>query len=207
MTTGASAARVLLVRHGEIEANVKRVWHGSTDSALTERGREQVESVATHLAAVRPAITAVYTSPLMRTRHTAEGIANALGLSPQPVPALVEFGIGELEGVSYEALRTEHGFFERMMRDPDFAPSGGESVRLVVERVTGALRQLASSHPGEEIVAVGHGAALGLALAWLLHESHASWPRYQMSNCSVSELVLEPTPSLVSFDDTSHLQP
>ncbi|NNL65265.1 MAG: hypothetical protein HKP30_03380, partial [Myxococcales bacterium] len=39
-----------LVRHGETAANLTGVWHGSTDTPLTERGRRQAERVAEHLA-------------------------------------------------------------------------------------------------------------------------------------------------------------
>ena len=94
-------ARLLLVRHGQIDANVQRIWHGSTDSPLTELGEQQAARTAQHLAAERPQVAAVYASPLGRTRATAEPIARALGVQLEIEPGLAEFGIGELEGVSY----------------------------------------------------------------------------------------------------------
>ena len=57
------ATRLLLVRHGQIRANIDSVWHGSTDADLTERGQEEARLVATHIARVRPDVAAVYTSP------------------------------------------------------------------------------------------------------------------------------------------------
>ena len=205
MSRGEDGTRLLLVRHGQIDANAEGIWHGSTDSALNERGRRQAMRVAELLARRRPRVAAVYASPLARTRHTAECIASELRLEVRTDPDLVEFGIGALEGVSYQALMDDHGFFERMLRDGDWTPPGGESRAAVTGRVTRALRRIADRHAGQEVVAVGHGAALGLALAGLLGGGPMAWRRYQMSNGSVSELALAPEPRLLSFDETDHL--
>jgi len=56
------------------------------------------------------------------------------------------------------------------------------------------------------VLAVSHGAAMGLALGHLLDGNATAWRNYHHSNCGVSELVLEPTPRLVAFDTTDHLQ-
>jgi len=185
------AATLLLVRHGEIAANEARVWHGSTDSELTELGR------------ARPG--ALYTSPLARTRATARSIGERLGLEPVIEPGLAEYGIGELEGVSYEELMRVHRFFARIAADPEFAPPGGESPRQVIARMSEALGRLARAHRGEQIVVVSHGAALGLALGALIDSDATQWQRYHLSNCAVSELVLEPAPRLLSWNRTEHL--
>ncbi len=41
--------KLMLVRHGETEANVSQVWQGSLDAPLTKRGLLQVERLATAL--------------------------------------------------------------------------------------------------------------------------------------------------------------
>ena len=64
---------------------------------------------------------------------------------------------------------------------------------------------LPASIPGERIVVVAHGGALSMALADLLDGNYHEWTRV-MDNCAVSELVLEPSPKLVSFNHTDHLQ-
>ena len=46
---------------------------------------------------------------------------------------------------------------------------------------------------------------MGLALAQLLQDDPMAWQKYQVGNCSVSELVLEPEPRLLRFDETDHL--
>ncbi len=198
-------ATLVLVRHGQIAANVSRIWHGSTDSELTEEGHSQAGRTAAHLATRAPLPIALYTSPLARTRATAGPIAQALGLEPRVEPGLAEYGIGELEGQSYADLFQVHRFFERITNDPEFAPPGGESPRQVIARVSAALGRIAREHRGEQVVVVSHGAALGLALGALLDGDPNQWQRYHLSNCAVSELVLEPAPRLLSWNRTEHL--
>jgi broad specificity phosphatase PhoE len=75
----------------------------------------------------------------------------------------------------------------------------------VMARVTGALARIARAHRGEEVVVVGHGAALGIALGELLHGDPMRWQKYHLANCGLSELVLEPEPKLLAWNQTDHL--
>ncbi len=198
-------ATLLLVRHGQIAANTARIWHGSTDSPLTDHGHLEARRTAEHLARTRPRARALYTSPLLRTRQTAAAIAELLGLDPIVEPGLAEYGIGELEGTSYQALHTEHDFFARIAKDRNFAPPGGESANEVMARMTTALARISSAHRGDEVVIVSHGAALGIALGQILKSDPMTWQSYHLSNCGLSELVLEPEPRLVAWNQTDHL--
>jgi broad specificity phosphatase PhoE len=195
---------LLLVRHGETPANAERVWHGSTDTPLSERGRAQARAVARFLAAEGAGATALYTSPLQRAAHTAREIGEALGLAPVMEPELAEYQIGTWEGRSYGELLEREDFWGRIARDPDFAPAGGESVRQVAERFVRAVRRIAAAHPGGSTVVVSHGGAMALGLGWLLDARHGSWKRV-MRNCAVSELVFDPEPRLARFDVAAHL--
>jgi len=200
-----TSTRFHLVRHGEIAANVDKVWHGSIDSPLTERGRAQAVAVGRHLAgalAGDPPV-ALYSSPLQRARDTAAAIASALRLEARLEPALGEYHLGEWEGRPYPDLMAD-GFFERVMRDPDYAPPGAESPRQVAERVADALVRIAGAHPEQRVVVVSHGAALNLAVGHLIDGSLTSWDRL-MRNCAVSEIELAPAPRVISFNVCTHL--
>lgn len=194
-----------LVRHGETCANLEGVWHGSTDTPLTERGRAQAQRVARHLAGSHADATALYASHLQRARHTAEAISAALGLAVRVEEGLGEFHLGSWEGISYRDLFQQHRLWHHMKQDPDFAPHGGESPRQVIERFTAALERIAHAHPGERVVVVAHGGALSMGLAQLLDGDYSDWRRV-MENCAVSELTLEPRPELLSFNVTAHLE-
>lgn len=193
-----------LVRHGQTEANAEGVWHGSIDTPLSSRGHEQAQRVARYIAAEHSDAVALYSSPLQRARNTALAIAQSTGLAVEVEEGLAEYDLGSWEGKTYRALQEEHQMWHHIKTDPHFAPHGGESPRQVVDRLVAALRQIAARHAGERIVAVSHGGAMTMAFAEILAGSYTSWERV-MSNCGVSELVLEPKPSLLSFDHTEHL--
>ena len=197
-------AILTLVRHGETSANLAGVWHGSTDAPLTERGRAQALRVARFLQARHADASVIYTSPLVRARDTARAIAECLGLEPRLEQGLVEYHLGSWEGKSYRELHETHRLWDEMRRDPDFAPHGGESPRQVTERITATLRRFGELHAGERVIVVTHGGALSMALAAIVDGDYTRWRRV-MSNCAVSELVLEPVPELLSFNQTEHL--
>jgi broad specificity phosphatase PhoE len=194
-----------LVRHGETSANLDRVWHGSIDTPLTERGRRQAERVAGFLLDRHSDARALYSSHLARARDTAGAIAARLGLAVTIDPDLAEYDLGSWEGLSFVELHQRHRLWERMQEDPDFAPHGGESPRRVADRLTRSLRGIAARHPGERVIVVAHGGALSMGLAALLDRAATQMTRV-MENCAVSELVIEPEPSLLSFNLTHHLE-
>ena len=193
-----------LIRHGETPANLEGVWHGSTDTPLTDRGVQQALRVAKHVAERHADAAALYASDLQRARETARPIAPAIGLPLRLDPALREYHLGEWEGKSYLELHQQHRLWHHMKRDPDYAPHGGESPRQVTQRFTDALQRIALQHPGERVLVVAHGGALAMALGALLDGDFGSWRRV-MENCAVTELVIEPAPELLSFNVTEHL--
>ncbi len=199
-------ATLLLLRHGQIDANRKGLWHGSTDSSLTWRGRRQARKTARHLAHNQRPIDAIYTSPLERCVHTAEQIANNMAVKPVVVEALREYGIGDWEGLAFQHLTQTHDFISRATRDLNFAPPGGESLSAVAERIVPALKEIHEAHPEDaQILVVSHGAALAVALSTLIDRTPTRWVDYQFSNCSLTELVLSPAPYVNFFNSTQHL--
>jgi probable phosphoglycerate mutase len=199
------STRLLLVRHGQIAANLEHRWHGSTDGDLTERGQREAARLADHLQRHRPTIAAVYTSPLLRARATATPIATALGVPLVVHPGLAEYGIGALENETFADLSSRHRFFEQAEADLAWAPPGGESLGAVGTRVVAAWRAIAESHPDADVVVVSHGAAIATGLAVLLHDDPRAWTRYVFRNTSVTEFLLEPAPQLVTLDVIDHL--
>ncbi|NOX63774.1 MAG: histidine phosphatase family protein [Chloroflexi bacterium] len=201
-----SPTHLLLVRHGETNANLTDKWQGSTDSPLNQRGRSQAEALARRLAAEHRDIATIYASPLGRAHKTAEIISAALGhLQVQIDSDLAEFDLGEWEGLSYEALRYEKRLWDSMRADPHFAPPGGESAFDFATRLLRSFHAIKMRHPGQKVVVVSHGGALATALSMLVDGDGSQWTKYQMDNCALTELVWEDAPRLVRFNDVSHL--
>ncbi|MBV8720135.1 MAG: histidine phosphatase family protein [Chloroflexi bacterium] len=86
-----------LVRHGESEANRLSIFSNrDLPHALADLGRAQVEELAGRLQDV--AFTAIYASPILSARETAQILADRLHLPFELAPALAEFDMGILEG-------------------------------------------------------------------------------------------------------------
>ena len=200
----AHLTTLVLVRHGETPANLDGVWHGSTDTPLTERGHAQADRVADYITTKHGGASALYSSDLQRARNTARPISAALGLDIRFDADLREYDLGAWEGKSYRELHEQHGLWRQMREDPHFAPHGGESPLQVTERFTAALHRIAASHAGELVVVVTHGGALSLGFGALIDGDFRRW-HHVMDNCAVSELTLSPSPSLRSFNLTEHL--
>ena len=194
-----------LVRHGETSANLDGVWHGATDTPLTERGRAQADRVAAYLKQAQGDASALYASDLQRARHTAGPISDSLGIPLRIEVGLREYDLGRWEGKTYRELHERFRLWHHMKRDPNHAPHGGESPRQVADRLTGTLERIAADHAGERIVVVTHGGALSIALAALLDGDYTRWGRV-MDNCGVTELSLAGGPELLSFNTTVHLK-
>ncbi len=199
-----ATATLAIVRHGETQANLEGRWHGHTDTPLSERGERQAQRAGDAVAAGAP-LDAIYASPLLRARHTAEAIGRATGVAVEVDDALREYGIGRFEGMRFRELHERYRFWTQMRLDPDYAPHGGESPRAVTERLVGALHRAAAAHPGGRVAVVSHGGALSMALGELLDGTYGNWKRV-VDNCSLTELVLEPAPRLLRFNETGHLE-
>jgi broad specificity phosphatase PhoE len=91
--------RLYFVRHGESEANLlNECSNRGLKHGLTETGKQQARALAQSLRSVP--VAALFSSPLLRARQTAEILAHALGIAYQVTDALREFDCGILEGKS-----------------------------------------------------------------------------------------------------------
>ena len=195
--------RVGLVRHGQTRANIDQVWHGRTDTELTELGLKQADKLGKHFHHyMTPEV--IYASPLQRARLTAQAIADRFSIPVQLDPRLMEFDLGDWEGETYEYLQASRGILKKLVTEPDFTAPNGESQNLVRKRVVEAIEDITHKHPQENIVIVAHGVAIGIALSHFLENDTTRWPSYSKDNTAFSELCLN-TRTLLSYNKTDHL--
>lgn len=198
--------RVILIRHGESVWNNEGRIQGWSDSPLSERGREQAALVARRLAAA--GISAVYASPLLRARETADVIADKLGLKVEVDERLKELMLGELEGLTSEEVREQyphvaHGWRE----DAWWVPiPGGERFRAFRRRVVEAMNEITERHADETIAVVAHGGSIGVWLAELLGLHPDKRLPFWLENTAVNIVELGGArPIIRLLNDTCHL--
>jgi probable phosphoglycerate mutase len=152
---------IFVARHAESEANVRRVisYRGKS-FGLTDRGREQAGALAERLFAYAP--SAVYSSPLLRARETADYVASRAGVEVIELDGLREPDMGELEGRSDEAAWLVHGDVRQQWAadDVDARAPGGESLRDVQLRLSQAIWDIVSRHHTEDVAAITHGSLI-----------------------------------------------
>ena len=207
--------RLLLVRHGETEGNVRRRLQGSEDP-LTERGRRQAAEIAAHLSG-RHDVLALYASPYRRAFDTASAIGDALGTEPEPRAALAELDVGDAAGYRFEAWIEEFPEEAERFRleGVDYRWPGGESGLDLSARAEREIGRILEAHRREAgaVVVVSHGGALAWIIAHLLGEPDGEWPHSytRLENCSITEAEIPPSGSgpakFLYTNEVGHLTP
>jgi len=182
--------KIILVRHGETEANRRRCFADSDEIPLTDAGRLQAHTLASRLAKEFRA-DVVLSSEFTRARQTSEIIARILGLPFEVIPGIHERNFGCLRGRAYERMG------EAMVADTRYdpakawlwAPEGGESLADVQRRAMAALESARVRHTGRQVVVVCHGAVIQAVCAHITGEWTES---FVPPNCGVVEIEYAP---------------
>jgi broad specificity phosphatase PhoE len=187
--------RLLLVRHGETSLNAARVLQ-PPDTPLSARGLAQAAALARRLH--EEPVAALWSSDLLRALQTAQAIAGARPIVPQPL--LQERNFGELRGRPCDTL----GFDPLALRD---APPGGESVAAFEARVDEALdRALAAARrDGGTVLLVTHGLVIHSLLSRRLARPAGLALPPRIANTSLTVVEDGDPPRAVLLDCTAHL--
>jgi probable phosphoglycerate mutase len=178
---------LVLIRHGRTTYNAERRFLGRTDVPLDEVGRDEAARLA---AAVRGSFEAIYSSPLLRARQTAEPLAPPDATLEAD---LCELDLGELEGLSGPEAMERHAPFLAAFRegDPtDLRVPGGETFGELLRRSQRAVERIARRHePGERVAVVTHQMVIASLTCTLRGDPLASWRRHGVANVGVSMLT------------------
>ena len=187
---------LIVVRHGRTEANATGLLLGRRDPALDEVGRRQAAELAGAVAGAHRVVT----SPLRRTRETAE----ALGLPITEDDRWIELDYGALDGTPLRDVPAE--LWSRWVADVEFAPEGGESIAALGHRVRAACEDLVEEAAARDVVVVTHVSPVKAAVAWALGVGdEVAWHLYVAPGSVTRIAVGPPRRSLHSFNATSHL--
>ena len=204
-----AATRIIAVRHGETAWNVETRIQGQLDIGLNDKGRWQAQRVAQALA--EDAMDAVYSSDLVRAYATAQAIAAArtgMALQVQAHTGLRERAFGTFEGHTYAAIEAQWPDESRLwrIRDPDFAPPGGESPLAVMARVAHTVNEIAARHLGQQILLVAHGGVMDMLYRLATQQSVSAPRSWELGNTAINRLLWTPDGlTLVGWSDTRHL--
>lgn len=99
--------RILVIRHGESEADLLNVHEGRADFALTARGHRQAQAMACYVKEHYD-LCAIYCSTLRRAYQTAVHLSEATGIPLTPDEKLMEFNNGLIAGLERHTAREKY---------------------------------------------------------------------------------------------------
>ena len=205
-SSSVQLTRILALRHGETAWNRDTRIQGHIDVPLNERGRWQARRAAEALR--DEPIAAVYSSDLSRAHQTAQAIAEALGHTVSTHAGLRERHFGDFEGKTWAEIET--GWPEQALawrkRVPEFAPTGGENLLTLRERIARTVNELAARHPGEQVVMVAHGGVLDVLYRLATGQDIQAPRTWALDNAAINRLLWTPEGlTLVGWADSGHL--
>lgn len=132
--------RLILVRHGQSEWNLKNLFTGWKNPGLTDKGIEEAKAAGNLLKSRGYDIEVCYTSALKRAQHTLDLMLEEMGITNMTIirnQDLNERDYGDLAGLNKDDAREKWGDEQVHIwrRSYDTPPPGGESLKDTADRV------------------------------------------------------------------------
>lgn len=199
---------VILVRHGESEANRNGIFAGHFDADLQDRGVLQAQKSAEYIAQ-NYKVDAAYASDLKRAFKTGKTIADRLGLPITADSRLREIHAGEWDGKLFSELSLLYPKdYSLWMTDIGKSHcTGGESVEQLGERILKVITEIAEKNGGKTVVIATHATPIRVFQTLIATGALDEMKNIPfVSNCSVTEAHYENGSwSLVKIGIDEHL--
>lgn len=204
------ATTIFLIRHGETPLTPQKKFSGDgpLNPELTEQGLAQAELVATAVSKLNPEI--LISSPLKRTRQTADAISRVTGLPVNYDAAWLECSFGIWDGMSIDEVKARYpADYHSWISSTAFAPPQGESYDEVAERIDEALEAILAMYPGQRVAVVTHNGTIKTAAKLVIGAQNDSIFHIDVSPCSITTLSMWPSDglrALRSLNEQAHLR-
>ena len=209
---------VILVRHGRtaLTESKKISGSGGENPFLSEAGVHDAQKVAAELAKIGvsgpwahlPKPSVVVASPINRTVHTAEIIAERLGLTASTNADIAEISFGAWDGHTNDEVKANWpDEFAAWQGSWSVSPPGGESLEAFDSRVQRGRRDILSANQGKTVVVVSHVMPTRGFLRAANDGGISAYWRPQISPCSISIVRFwgDQAAEIVTMNSTSHL--
>jgi broad specificity phosphatase PhoE len=142
-----------LVRHGQTDGNAKGEFMGRNNQGLNASGRNQCKWIKSEVN--KTEYDLCISSPLLRTFETAMILVGDTTLILKD-DRLIERGLGDLEGKSYDLYDTKK-YWDYNLNSND---EGIESIQDLSKRATEFLNYLQNNFSDKKILIVSHAATI-----------------------------------------------
>ncbi len=203
------------IRHAECERNLEPHLIGgrSSDSPLSSLGKKQASLLGKRLASQGVSFQHVYSSTAVRCRETAVGAGSHLDYNLQDIvllDELLELDQGQWEGQLRAEIYTPRMLAVINAQNWEFTPPGGESQRVVEERMLAFVqRKLMPLYQEGKSVTCGiftHGVATKCLLRGIMGFNPQITYKIVLNNTAITRLQYDHRGwHLLSVNDTAHL--
>jgi broad specificity phosphatase PhoE/ribonuclease HI len=181
---------LVLVRHGVTDATKGKLFSGglgSSNPPLNDEGRSQARATGEWLAPLSGTFDALISSPVRRTRQTAEVLAEFFDLKIEEEHGVAEMEFGTWDGMSFTEVHEKWpDELTSWLGDLESAPHGGESFRAVEKRVLEGRDRIVASYAGQTVVVVSHVTPIKTLVADALGAPLEAVYRMELAPASVS---------------------
>jgi broad specificity phosphatase PhoE len=155
-------AILVLIRHGETDWNIEGRYQGQADPPLNAKGVIQAQKLAQDLQ--NSGLQFLYTSPLLRTKQTAEIVSDKLRIPETDEPRLMEIHQGDWQTRLRSEIQTLYpDLFKTWETNPwEVSPPGGEHLSEVQARVNEAIDDILRTNSHHKIGLVTHRIPIAL---------------------------------------------
>ncbi len=195
---------IILLRHGVTESTDRKVFcgGGGSDPELTKTGVQEVGRAAAWLKR-RGSVAAVVSSPMRRTRESADIVAGVLGCDVEIEAGLIEAAFGDWDGYTFAEIQGRWpGELHAWLGSSAVAPPGGEAFDEVDVRVGAARDRILQAYPGQVVVAVSHVTPIKLLMRQALDAPMSIVYRMELAPASLTTIASWPdgTSSVRNFN-------
>lgn len=187
--------KLLIVRHGETEENVRRICQGQMPGTLSPKGIEEAHYIGGRLRDFH--IDCCYTSDLQRAVDTTGVIASYKPkLAVYEDSRLRERYFGSFQGCTFPASL-----------DDFTPPEETETPEAIAERLQSFLADIRARHADETVLIVSHGFTIRVLMAVVGYVQSAELETVDdLKNASLTIINMHAENYEVKlFNDTSHL--
>ncbi len=196
--------KLLLVRHGETDWNIKSRIQGRTDISLNGTGERQAEELGNMILWKKIPVAGIYTSKLNRARQTASIISEMLDVPCQVEEGLEEMNLGIWEGRTWKLVQEEYSREYQNWQDNRryTRVPGGESYQDLLDRLLPALARILNKSRGDTLV-VTHSACIMTLMSYLYEMPFEKMrENFRIGNAQICEVEEQSIRRVMSVDYT-----
>jgi alpha-ribazole phosphatase len=198
---------LFFIRHGQTDFSRENRFCGTIDPPLNEVGLRMADAFGESYAGLT--WEAVYSSPSLRARQTADALTRRVGLEIKVEDGLREIAYGDWESLRHEDVKKmwpeAYGYWSADVASR--GTPGGETAFHVAARAAPVLERIRQYHPEGRVLIVSHKATIRiLACALLGMDVRLFRDRISQPVAAVTRFEIRKTgPLLVALGDVSHL--